>query len=337
MTTITSWPLHRTDCQYIHRLYAAMHDVADQPIEAVDYRPGRVWKPAPDYLHLHWPETAVDNPFYPRALLRAVVVLIDIVWMKVRGTTVVWTRHDDGSHRQTHPKTERLFAAWYERLTDAFIHLTDGSRAHFIEDGDRRPHRVIRHGIGPIGQLQPSDRVAAKSSLGLENAPVIGVVGRLQEYKNVVETIDAFAQLGSGQLLVAGEPIGEGYAEQLRGRDGVRGLHLKLGRLTEDEFAECLAASDVVILFYSNHLNSGVAFEAIAAPSRIAVTGSPSMGELVAEAGADWVRLVEMPPTPELLSNLLMWAGEPQNETSPLRDTWTSVAAETWEFLRQVG
>lgn len=335
-TTITSWPLHRTDCQYIHRLYAALDDVADQSIVASDYRPGRVWKPAPDVLHLHWPETAVDNPLYPRALLRAVVVLIDILWMKLRGSTVVWTRHDDGSHSQTHPKTERFFAGLYERLTDAFIHLTEGSHRHFVEDTDRRLHRVIRHGIGPIGTVGSEDRRAAKRSVGLEDAPVIGVVGRLQEYKNVVETIDAFAELGHGQLLIAGEPIGEGYGEQLRAREGIDGLTLKLGRLTETEFANCLSACDVVILLYSNHLNSGVAFEAVAAPSRIAVTDSPSMSELVAEAGDDWVRLVETPPTPELLGGLMRWASEPQSAHSKLTDTWGQVAAETWEFFQQL-
>ena len=335
-TTIRSWPYQRTDCQYIHRLYAALDEVAGEPIEASDYRPGRVWKPAPDFLHLHWPETAVDNPFYPRALLRAVVVLIDIVWMKLRGSTVVWTRHDDGSHSQTHPKTERFFAGLYERLTDAFIHLTEGSQRHFAEGNDRQLHRVIRHGIGPIGTIGSEDRRVAKRSVGLDDAPVIGIVGRLQEYKNVVETIDAFAELGYGQLLIAGEPIGEGYGEQLRKRDGLEGLCLKLGRLTEREFADCLAACDVVILLYSNHLNSGVAFEAIAAPSRIAVTGSPSMGELVEEAGPDWVRLVETPPTPELLADLISWAGEPQRSESKLHDTWSEVAGETWEFLQQL-
>ena len=336
MITITSWPYQRTDCKYIHKLYAALDEVADEPIEAVDYRPGRLWRSAPDYLHLHWPETAVDNPFYPRALLRAVLVLIDILWMKARGTTVVWTRHDDGSHRQTHPRTERFFARLYERLTDAFIHLTEGSYRHFAALKDERPHRVVRHGIGPVGQITPADRSAAKLALGLADQPVIGIVGRLQEYKNVLVTIDAFAEVGSGQLLVAGEPIGEGYAEQLEARRGVAGLCLNLGRLTETEFADCLAACDVVILLYSNHLNSGVAFEAIAAPSRIAVTESPSMGELVAEAGADWVRLVEVPPTPALIAELLAWAAEPQSETFGLHDTWNQVASETWQLLRQL-
>ncbi|MFW2383412.1 MAG: glycosyltransferase [Acidimicrobiales bacterium] len=336
MITITSWPYQRTDNRYIHQLYASLDVVVDQPISVTDYRPGRVWKPAPDYLHLHWPETALDHRMYVRAVMRAIVVLIDIMWMKVRGTKVVWTRHDDGSHRQTHPRTERFFVRLYLRLTDAFIHLSEGSRRHFLSAADRRPQRVIPHGIGPIGAVDEEERSAAKKALDLNDQPVLGIVGRLQEYKNVVETIDAFAKLGEGQLLIAGEPIGQTYSESLESRQDTAGLRMKLGRLTEAEFNNCLAASDVVLLLYSNHLNSGVAFEALATPSKIAVTPSPSTAELSRQAGKEWVRLVSPPPTPRLLRELLNWAGQPTESAHELKDNWEQVAIETWAFLRSI-
>jgi len=333
MTSIVSWPYQRTDCSYIHHLYAALPAIADEALEIFDYRPGRMWRRVPDVLHLHWPETALDHPWYPRALLRALVVLVDIAYLKARGATVVWTRHDDGSHRQTHPRSERAFVSLYRRLTDGFIHLSNGSLEHFEHGGARQT--VIAHGIGPIGATSHDQRLAAKTSLGLGNEPVVGIVGRLQGYKNVIETIDAFGDVGRGRLLIAGEPIGDEYGAALRNRQGSDRVTMVLGRLSAADFDRCLQACDVVLLPYSGHLNSGVAFEALATPSRIAVSTSPAMQELQDLAGTEWVQMISAPPTPEIIEEMIDWAAIPMDPSeSRLADTWEQVAIETWSYLQ---
>ncbi len=338
MTSIVSWPYQRTDCKYIHRLYEGLDVVADEPLKVSDYRPGRSWLTAPDILHLHWPETALDHPWYPRALLRALIVLFEISLMKLRGTTVVWTRHDDGSHRQAHPRSERFFVSLYERLTDGFIHLTKASVGHFRSSGSTHSETVIPHGIGPIGSVSETGRGDAKRELGLdEGLPVLGIVGRLQDYKNVLETIDAFASVGHGQLLIAGQPVEPAYQMELERRRSTEGLTMNLGRLSDREFAIALRACDVVLLPYSGHLNSGVAFEALATPSRIAVSESPAMAELVTLASEEWAQMIPAPPTPEVIESLLKWAEQPVPARGrDLTDTWCQVAKETWAFMSEV-
>ncbi len=106
---LVSWPYERSDCNYIIQLYAHLQEVAGTQIEISEFRVGRFWRPKADVLHLHWPEIALDSPSNLRAAAKATVVLLDVLSMRLRGTRVVFTRHDLMSHKQSHPRAERRF------------------------------------------------------------------------------------------------------------------------------------------------------------------------------------------------------------------------------------
>jgi beta-1,4-mannosyltransferase len=334
--TLASWPYKRSDCNYIIQLYAHLLNVADAQIDICEFRVGRFWRPKADVLHLHWPEIALDAPSNLGSAMKAIVVLLDVLSMKLRGTRVVFTRHDLMSHKQSHPRAERRFVRLIEYMTDGFIHLTEKSVEHFEAAGTPdRPTAIIAQGLNePSGSA--AEKTAAKEELGLPPGLTFGVLGRLESYKNVVPVIEEFPPDLGAHLLVAGQPIDDQYRAELDAVGAAPHVTMVLRRLDRAEFDLCLAACDVVVLAHSNHLNSGVALEALAARARLAASESPAMVELADQAGRDWVKMIQAPPTESGLAAAIEWARvRPENDLD-LPFTWSDVATQTWEFYKMV-
>ena len=334
--TISSWPYQRTDCGYILDLYSNLQDVTDRPLEVSEFRLGRIWRAGVDVLHIHWPEIALDSPSNLKAALKAGLVLADLSLMKLRGAKIIFTRHDLVSHKQSHPRAERRFVRAIEHLSNGFIHLTEMSVKHFAAAGvPDRPLAVIPQGINP-SKYSVVDREDAKRELGIPDRLTVGLVGRLEQYKNVLELIDAFPQENSAELLIAGQPVEDSYRQEILKRRNQPGVSMKLGRLEREEFERCLVACDLVVLPYSNHLNSGVAMEALAAGAKLAVSASPATRELAGLAGPDWIRIMSVPPTEGDLIELIKWAAEAPETDLRLPFEWPEVALETLGFIKSV-
>jgi glycosyltransferase involved in cell wall biosynthesis len=127
------------------------------------------------------------------------------------------------------------------RRADAVIAVSDFLRRELVAkvpDAEGKVH-VIDSGVD-LERFRHRDPAPLRAELGWEHPGTHYLcVGTLDERKNVVRLADAFAGLGSGTLVFAGDgPL----RAQLDGRDGVK----LVGRVPHDRVPDLIAASDVV-------------------------------------------------------------------------------------------
>jgi len=127
------------------------------------------------------------------------------------------------------------------RRADAVIAVSDFLRRELeakVPDAQGKVH-VIDSGVD-LGRFRHRDPAPLRAELGWESPGTHYLcVGTLDDRKNVVRLADAFATLGEGSLVFAGDgPL----RAQLEGRERVR----LLGRVEHQRVADLVAASDVV-------------------------------------------------------------------------------------------
>ena len=127
------------------------------------------------------------------------------------------------------------------RRADAVIAVSDFLRRELeakVPDAKGKVH-VIDSGVD-LARFRHRDPAPLRAELGWESPGTHYLcVGTLDDRKNVVRLADAFATLGEGSLVFAGDgPL----RAQLEGRERVR----LLGRVEHQRVADLVAASDVV-------------------------------------------------------------------------------------------
>jgi glycosyltransferase involved in cell wall biosynthesis len=127
------------------------------------------------------------------------------------------------------------------RRADAVIAVSDFLRRELeakVPDAQGKVH-VIDSGVD-LGRFRHRDPAPLRAELGWESPGTHYLcVGTLDDRKNVVRLADAFATLGEGSLVFAGDgPL----RAQLEGRERVR----LLGRVEHQRVADLVAASDVL-------------------------------------------------------------------------------------------
>jgi glycosyltransferase involved in cell wall biosynthesis len=127
------------------------------------------------------------------------------------------------------------------RRADAVIAVSDFLRGELeakIPDAQGKVH-VIDSGVD-LARFRHRDAAPLREELGWEGEGLFYLcVGTLDERKNVVRLADAFAGLGGGSLVFAGDgPL----RVELDRRDRV----LLLGRVSHPRVADLIAASDIV-------------------------------------------------------------------------------------------
>jgi glycosyltransferase involved in cell wall biosynthesis len=253
-----------------------------------------------DVWHVHWPEDCVNQRDGVRSLLRLVAFLAAIVQSKLTGRRLVWTVHNLKPHESRRPRLQRLFRAAFLRGVDQCIALTqagrDLARASYPQLATT-PFAVVPHGHYRDAYPVIGDRAAARRRFDVDTAgPVYAFVGLVRPYKNVPGLLKAFRALAdpAARLLVAGLCVDAALQAQIealaREDDRVR---LRLAFLDDREMAEAVAASDCVVLPYTEILNSGVALLALSLGRPVVVPARGALSELAARCGPAWALAFE--------------------------------------------
>jgi glycosyltransferase involved in cell wall biosynthesis len=177
--------------------------------------------------------------------------------------------------------------------------LNDPATARAMQRWLRLPGGVCAL-ADPVPELAVPAGERPASRKRLELAPgttAFGLLGALREAKGVEETLAALArwQPPSGRsatLLLAGEPLPEFMPRLERAladwRVTGRGVRLvtRLNRLSDADFAGCLAACDYLLLPYRNvHNSSGLLGHAAAVGKPVLASAGGLLGQLVREHG----------------------------------------------------
>jgi glycosyltransferase involved in cell wall biosynthesis len=339
---VLAWPgpAFRAKNPYTWLLYSHL---AELGVQVRDFSPGRALRGGYDILHLHWPEKALMTGGAIARVGGAAVGWLVLEAARRHGARVVWTTHNARPHETGSSPVERAYWSSVVRRVDAVIHPSAASRAQ-VEAGYPRLARVP-HAVVPLGHFRGSypDRVSreeARASFGIPTgAAVVCFVGLVRPYKNVphlVDTVRALPPDRQAVLLVGGEPLEPGIAEEIeRAAAGDPRVRLFLQRVPDDEVQRFLRAADLVALPFTDITNSGSALLALSFDRPVLVPRLGAMGELQGLIGTEWVRTFDGILTPALLDDALTWARSRRSERADLTSLdWPAIARQTLALYR---
>ena len=281
-------------------------------------------------VHVHWPERMIDGS----SVVRRLGMVGALAAARQRGSLIVWTIHNLGSHESQQSWSRAWSWRTFTRLVDGVLAMTPGglsaARAKF--PGLRHaPAFVVPHGHYRDLYPAPVPRADAREALELTEATNVMLnLGMFRRYKGVSRLLRVFEEWPDDRsvLIIAGAPHDRSLARQLREaarRDPrVRLLDHFVDDLT---MTRLFAAADVVVLPYLDILNSGVAMLALSLQRPVIGPSKGAFPELQAQVGTTWVRTFDEPFD---LDALTLACREP---TLPPDDLVCDLSAFEWSAI----
>lgn len=340
---IIAWPAFKTKYKnpYNWLLYSQM---VQQGMKVTEFSVTKLLYQYHDIFHLHWPtETIVRHPNSVIAGLRAIMMLLAIDWVRLRGTKVIWTIHDQYPHSVLHPK----LAAWFH---SELIKRVDGCISHCQMSRELaesafpglsdRPHAVIPH--GHYREVYPNNinREAARANLDIPtDCHLLLFLGYIDYYKNVPHLVQVFRELAPTNwiLLVAGKVEVPELRTQISAAAGNDSrVKLKFGFVQDEKLQKYFRAADLVVLPFQDILNSGSALLALSFDCPVLVPEKGAMAELQAQVGQDWVKLYPGELTTGVLESGLKWAVQGRSPQANLEQLeWSRLSQQTIEAYQK--
>jgi len=288
--------------------------------------------------HIHWPEHFLNKKTPVQAYAKVYLLPAMMDWMRRKGTKIVWTVHNLYAHEQRRPRLETLFWAQFTRRLDGWISLShsgwEAARERFPALRGI-PGFVIPHGHYRGEYLDELDRANARALLGIAlDAKLMLFFGAIRPYKNVPLLLRVFRDFAAAsvRLCVAGHSDDRVLLDTIRreaGGDARVQLHLE--RIPQEQVQRFFRAADLVVLPYSEILNSGTAMLALSFDRPVLVPALGALSELRTEVGEDWVRTYDGNLTANELEAALDWALHTKRPNSPslTEYEWPIVARQT--------
>jgi glycosyltransferase involved in cell wall biosynthesis len=273
---------------YFRLFYGALHALGVE--FAGTFVPSRRWlranRDAFDVLHFHWPEWlirsepdslrffhSVPGGWRINRLLRPAFPIAQIYEYRkflqaarALGKRIVWTCHNVEPHETATWPVRAAFRS-LARCVDLVICHDEAAGARCRDlYAPRGSVVVMEHGNydGVYPPPRPKDAVLREIGLA-PSAPLVLCVGQIRPYKGTDLVCEAVSQLGDRvSLLIAGHTPIAHYARRIK--DLVEQLPNAAfidKHLTEQEFADYVAASDLVLLPYRSVTGSGAALAAL--------------------------------------------------------------------------
>jgi glycosyltransferase involved in cell wall biosynthesis len=269
-------------------MYSALE--LDGSVRVCEFGPSSAIRRA-DAWHWHWPEGQFNTSKKAWAYLK-LFYLRFMMWVaSLRHIPIVWTAHNARSHGGLYPEVEALFWRDFTSKVSGVHYLGNASRETVISahPGLESVRSITTmHGEYPH-PARPS-RAEARCQLRLpQDKTVLAFVGRVSEYKGVIELIETFraADLVDTHLLVAGDPDSYMRSWLAQHTPSTRETYL-LTQLDDWTYECALACANLLILPYRRITNSGSVLHAISARRPVLVPDLPPMREIQDHVG-DWV------------------------------------------------
>jgi glycosyltransferase involved in cell wall biosynthesis len=290
-----------------------------------------------DVFHLHWPQYYLTQSLM-KAIIGAPAVLFLVAWRRFRGTRIIWTLHNLQTHQRYFPRAERWFGQILTRMLDGYISLNE-----FCECQARRlfpalqsiPGAVIPHGDYRGSYPATVSKADARRHFGIDaDEMLLLFFGTISPYKNVPHLIRTFrqARLKDSILFIAGHP---GIQEERRVKDaaaGDRRVKLHLERIPAEEVQMFFAAADLVVLPFTEIVNSGSVILALSFNRPVLVPAQGALPEVQARVGSEWVYTYNGEFSAENLISGVEWAKKTARGTrTNLADfDWRDIARDTF-------
>ena len=234
-----------------------------------------------DVMHVHWPEALLFSRGRVRAYLKAVLLRLLVIRLRLTKSVLVWTVHNEAPHDRLSRGHMRVFSC-FTASAKARIHLNNFSAESYVSSSQTVRDVVIPHGLYPAsgeGYDIPSQ------------GNQLLFFGAIRPYKGVDRLVATFVDLStSAQLRIIGQPSDPALANALQALAAPdERVSTSFRYFTDSELDKEILAAAGVILPYSAMTNSGVALLALSRGRPILAPAVPAILELQNEVGVEWV------------------------------------------------
>jgi glycosyltransferase involved in cell wall biosynthesis len=268
-----------------------------------------------DVWHLHWPLEYVVNKASALAVARSLLMFaLAMKAARFRGTKIFWTIHNIRSHEQNRAWLEGVFWRLFLPNVDGIICMSGAGRKELFHRHPRTrriPVFTIPHGHYRGAYPDAIGKDEARAALDISADKFVALFfGQIRAYKGVPDLIRCFddARLDNAGLLVAGKADAQSTQDIQNAAARASGVRLALGFVAWEEMQKYLRAADLVVLPYTEILNSGSAILALSFDRPILVPAQGALAELRDIVGSDWVRLYEGALSPDIVRDAVQWA-----------------------------
>ena len=321
----------REDEQYLQLFYEALaaHGVIVPANFA--FSPRWMWahRHRVDAIHFHWADSLWNGR--RERPERAVAKLSLILAMaKASGVRVFWTVHNLDPHEGGRGWLSRIAAHGLARVADLIICHNRGAAASVRKRYGVPSERIVVMHHGNYDGYHPPPRPTStvQHELGLDpSKPTISCLGWLREYKGLDIAIDAVNRMnGEVQLLIAGQPHRHFDLASLEEQvECSPHTHLVATHLSDQQFSDYLATSDLVLLAYRKITGSGALLAAWTAGRTVVTSDLPYFNEMVTP-GSGWTFSGEDPEA--IASTIRVALQTPAAERE--RAAWNRAAEFEW-------
>jgi beta-1,4-mannosyltransferase len=246
-----------------------------------------------DVVHLHWLEYIATLDATPRSgLVRSAVrcgrFLRDLVRLRRRGISVVWTAHNLRPHEPRQPVLERLLSVGTMLLSHAVITHSRYAR--------QRLSRVYR-ATGKISVIPHGNYLNAFPDYGTADpdrssgAPFEFLCfGQIRPYKQLPELVRAFRALPhhNVRLVIAGKPIVEAELQRIRqAAGGDQRVVVDARHIPDDEVSAFHRRAHAAIFAYRDVFSSGALVLALSYGLPVVAPAVSTASELVQPPGLE--------------------------------------------------
>lgn len=323
------------------RKFSGMLEAGGASVDDFSFR--RAWTRRYDVLHLHWPDSHLLTQSWWRALGKHARLALLLVFLRSRGTRVVWMMHNLQPHEKNHWLSTRLFALWFPRTCTQVIALTAHGLAcaHALYPSLRnKPAAIVPHGHYRDEYPPAPSREVSRDQLGLPRERFTWLfVGNIRRYKNVPLLIETFRQTPDrdAQLIIAGAP-GHGVSAQELAElaAGDARIHLYPAFVPDAKLPLFIGAADMVVLPFDSILNSGSVLLALSFNRTVLAPRLGALPEIHSKVGSRWLRLYDGPLTAQLLQEARSaQSGAAEHERVDLSAfDWSAIAQHVLDFYR---
>jgi glycosyltransferase involved in cell wall biosynthesis len=295
-----------------------------------------------DVFHVHWPDSHLLTRSWWRALAKHARLALLLLYLRGRGTHIVWMMHNLEPHERNHWLSSWLFARWFPRACTHAIALSQNA-LHLSQ----RLYPALRHKritVIPHGHYRETgqavwSRHRSRAALQLpQRAFTLLFFGGIRPYKNVPRLLDAFRQLPGDhiQLVVAGLPaLGVTAAELHEQAQLDPRVSLHLSFIPESDVPKFMGAADLVVLPFHSILNSGSVLLALSHNRPVLAPSMGALPEIQAQVGPHWLRLYEGEIRTAVLATAVNESAPGEDERPDLTAfDWQPIAERTMEFYR---
>lgn len=289
-------------------------------VQGDDFNDSALAETAQDILHFHWIERLWDGKSYLGRIKCLIGVWRYLVKAKELNKIIVWTVHNHEPHQAPSILDKiglRLFC-WYADIIACHSHWSK----NWIMKASLNSVSpiVVYHGNfkGVFHGVEDNRRLKLEKGL-VSDMLCVGMIGEIRPNRGHEMAIRLINQLDDVQLLIAGRIKDKRYLDDLKkmvAQNKKQNVIFQVGNLSDQEYNDYTACSDVCLLPYHNITTSG------------ALMSSWTIGTPVITSNLDYFK--EMIPADSLTDTVFCLSDE-----DSLLEIISSYKQRNWLQLRQ--